>query len=507
MKRDWTSRSALIIIGMILVALNLAGLNLFVRVDLTDDNVYSLSDATISILENLEDPVTVLVYFTADLPAPYSSNRRFLKDKLDDYHAYGGSRFEYRFEDPNNNDELKQQAAEHQIPPVQIQVIESDNVQLKNAYMGVVIQYGGGTERIPVIQDLTTLEYDITSAIRRLTRTSIPTIGFLSGHGEPDPEKDMAILFQSLSANYTVEKVAVTDGILPDVDALLVVAPTDSIPEPTQRAIDAYIMDGGRVGFLLNRISADLQTGRATPQSSGLEEMLLSYGMGLKTDLIMDNQSSALTVQRRQGLFNLQQQIPYPFFPVSTSFYDESMMVNRLSSLMFYFTSSIDVSIAEPERVTRSILAQSSSRAQTQEGFFFVQPTLDLPEFSGGPIPMIAAYEGEFSSAFEPARIGIPSRMVLVGDGDLLNESVIGTIPGNIEFGLNLVDWLVQEEALLGIRSKSVAARPLDETTSSVRPWIKYGNMLGPVLLVILFGLARWYSRKRRKIFLRAQVQ
>ena len=84
MKRDWTSRSALVIAGLIVVVLNLAGLNLFARLDLTDDKVYSLSEASISLVENLDDPVTIVVFFTADLPAPYSSNRRFIKDKLDD---------------------------------------------------------------------------------------------------------------------------------------------------------------------------------------------------------------------------------------------------------------------------------------------------------------------------------------------------------------------------------------------------------------------------------------
>lgn len=502
MNRDWTSRFSLIIVGLIVVVVNLAGLNLFMRVDLTDDGVYSLSNASISLVENLEDPVTVVVFFTSDLPAPYSSNRRFLKDKLDDYRAYGGARFEYRFEDPGDSEVLRQRAAENQIPPVQIQVIESDNIQLKNAYMGLIIQYGGKTERIPVLQDLTTLEYDITSAIRRLTRLSIPKVGFLTGHGEPDPEQNMLILYESLGTNYTVEKTSVTDGEIGNIDALLVIAPTDSLPEDSRRALDRYIMNGGRVAFLLNRVSADLQTGQALAHSVGLEDQLSKYGMGLKTDLIMDSQSSALTVQRRQGIFNLQQQIPYPFFPVSTSFSRDNMMVNRLSSLMFYFASSIDTSIVVPDGVVRTILARSTTRSQTQEGFFFVQPTLQRAEFSSGPIPMIAAYEGEFPSAFESNRIGMRSRVVLVGDGDLLNESVVGTIPGNIKFGLNLVDWLVQDEDLLGIRSKSIAARPLDETSARLRSWIKYGNMLGPVLLVILFGLFRWRSQKRRTVVL-----
>ncbi len=201
MKRDWTSRSTSLVIGLILVVINLIGLNLFGRLDLTDDGVYSLSDASINIVEDLDDPVTITAFFTADLPAPYGTNRRFLKDKLDDYRAYGGQNVQYRFVDPAEDDDLRNDAQRLGIPAVQIQVIESDNVQFKNAYMGVAIEYGGERETVPVVQDLSTLEYDITGAIRRLTRESQPTVGFLTGHGEPSPTTDMQNLNQGLQRN------------------------------------------------------------------------------------------------------------------------------------------------------------------------------------------------------------------------------------------------------------------------------------------------------------------
>ena len=91
MKRDWTSRTVLILVAAILVVANMISLNWFARVDLTDDSVYSLSDASIRTVQELDDPVTIKAFFTEDLPAPYSANRRFLKDKLDEYRAYGES--------------------------------------------------------------------------------------------------------------------------------------------------------------------------------------------------------------------------------------------------------------------------------------------------------------------------------------------------------------------------------------------------------------------------------
>lgn len=502
MKRDWTSRSSILLFGLIIVVVNLIGLNLFTRVDLTDDGVYSLSEASIDLVSNLDDPVTVTAFFTSDLPAPYSSNSRFLKDKLDDYGAYGGGNFQYRFIDPKDDEELRNEAMSYQIPPVQIQVIESDNVLLKNAFMGVVIEYGGERESIPVVQDLSSLEYDLTSAMRRLTRETTPRVGFLSGHGESVPEENMQNFNQRLGRNYTVETISATELASNPPTALMIVAPADTIPTSDLRNIDSYIQNGGRVGFLLNRIKADLQNGQAFTLHTGLDSFLVSYGMGLSENLVMDRQSSMVTMQRRQGFFNVQQQIPYPFFPVTNRFSKENMMVSRLRDVVFYFVSTIDTSLVLPEGVVGENLVYSSSRSSLQQGFFFIQPMVEQAQLSGGPFVLASAFRGEFPSAFEPGKRSLSTRMVLVGDGDFINESLVGAIPGNIEFGLNIVDWLVQDEALLSIRAKKIAPRALREVSAGLKPWIKYGNMLAPVAFVMLFGLIRWRGKKNRQIII-----
>ena len=504
MKRDWTSRAGLLMIGLILMVINLIGLNLFFRLDLTDDRVYSLSNASIDLVEQLEDPVTLTAYFTEDLPAPYAQNRRFLRDKLDDYRAYGGANVQYRFVDPGSNDELRQEAGRMNIPPVQIQVVEEDNVQLRNAYMGLAIQYGGEHETIPVVQDLSTLEYDITSAIRSLTRDELPSVGFLTGHGEPSPFQDLRTLAEELRRNYDVLTVNVEDSTLSDTpDVLMVVAPADSLGDGGLRAIDDYVMGGGRVAFLLNAVDANLQMGQARPLSVGLEPLLTAYGAGLRSDLVMDEQSSAVTVQRQQGFFNLAQQIQYAFLPIATNFSRDNLMVSRLDAVMFYFASSVDTSVAVPEGVRFEPLAFSSRRSDVQEGYFMIQPMQQQqPDLSGGPFVLAAAYRGTFPSAFTTGATSPPTRMVLVGDGDFLNESIVGQIPGNIRFGLNMVDWLAQDDALLTIRAKDVEPRRLPEVSEGLRPWIKYGNMLLPVLIVCLIGLWRWRRIRARDVVL-----
>jgi gliding-associated putative ABC transporter substrate-binding component GldG len=500
MKRDWASRSTLIVLGLILVLINLIGITVFSRADLTDDGVYSLSSASIDLVEGLDDPVTIKAFFTKDLPAPYSANRRFLKDKLDDYRAYGGRNVQYEFIDPADGDGVREEVTRYRIPPVQIQVIESDNVQLKNAYMGVAIQYGDQRETIPVIENLSTLEYDITSAMRRMTLDELPTIGFLSGHGEPDPAQNMQTLRQGLSRNYQVQTVTVADSALSTTpDVLFVVAPSDTIPDAHLRAIDEFVMNGGRLALLVNQVSANLQTSQATALGVGLESLYRSYGISVRSDLVMDEQSSVVTVQQQAGFFNIARQIEYPFLPVATSFSSNNMMVNRLRDVVFYFASSVDTTSFAPEGVSVEPLVFSSSRSATQEGFFMIQPMMEQAGFSDGPFVLAASYTGEFSSAFDPGRTSLETRIVVVGDGDFINESIVGRIPGNIEFGLNMADWLAQDDDLLQIRSKKIEPRALSEVSEKLRPVVKYSNMFGPALIVIVFGVMRWRRRKGRR--------
>ncbi len=506
MQRNWTTRTTLLLAGLILVVLNLIGLNVFFRIDLTDDRVYSLSEASIETVRSLDDPVTVRVFFTADLPAPYSSYRRFLRDKLDEYRAYGGNKFQYEFLDPGSDESLQQEAARYNIPPVQVQVIENDNLQIKNAYMGLVIEYAGKRETIPVIEDLSTLEYDLTSAIRKLTRDRLPVAGILTGHGEPG-RTAIETFWRALERNYEVRTVSVKDSTLdPRPDVLFIIAPTDTFPEAHLQAIDRYLMEGGRVAVLLNRVNANLQFGFASEQKTKLEDLLAHYGAVVRPDLVMDRQSSVVTLQRTVGFFRVAQMVEYPFFPIATRFNPEHPMVSRLREVFFYYVSSIDTSAALPEGVERIPLVYSTPRSATQQGFFTVQPAMlpDPDTFQDGPYVLAVALHGTFPSAYDSTRVGQPARLVVVGDGDLVNEQRYGgqLPPGNLAFVLNIADWLGQDEALLAIRTKSIAPRALEPVSESLRPFIKYANILGPVVLVVLFGLIRWRIRRQRQIVL-----
>ncbi|MBW1865779.1 MAG: Gldg family protein, partial [Deltaproteobacteria bacterium] len=162
--------------AVIVVLLNVAGLTFFKRMDLTAGKLYSISDVSKTVVSTLNEPLTINVFFTKNLPAPHNSTERYLHDLLSEYASSANQNFNYRFYDvsPDQGD-LSNETAENQalagsfgIRPIQIQAIEKDEVKFQKAYMGLVIIHGDQVERIPTITATDGLEYRLTMAMRKL---------------------------------------------------------------------------------------------------------------------------------------------------------------------------------------------------------------------------------------------------------------------------------------------------------------------------------------------------
>lgn len=162
---------------VVVVLINLAAVTLFFRLDLTADGIYSLSKASRRVVSTLSEPLTIKVFFSKNLPAPYNGTERYLHDLLEEYAVYAGRYFNYAFYDvsPKEGGEVTAQAGRNQelarsygIDPIQIQVIEKDEVKFQKAYMGLVLIHGDMIERIPTVTSSDGLEYRLTTAIQKL---------------------------------------------------------------------------------------------------------------------------------------------------------------------------------------------------------------------------------------------------------------------------------------------------------------------------------------------------
>jgi gliding-associated putative ABC transporter substrate-binding component GldG len=513
-KKQLTFR-LLLLLG-VLICVNLIAVRFFKRFDLTHDRIYTLSPVSKGLVNDLDDKLVVKAYFTSDLPAPYNNNKRYLQDQLDEYRAYGHGNFQYEFIDPSKKEELKQEAQKYGIPPVQVQVLKDDKLQIQEAYMGLVLMFGDKQERIPVVRPETNLEYELSSAMKKMTSKELKKIGFLTGHGEPSLQQ-MGHVQDILNKQYQVTSVDLTGGkaVPSDIPVLLIVAPDKPFRTWEKYLLDQFLMKGGRLGFFVNKVGASLQSQNARPLSVELDDLLEAYGVRVNSDLVRDVSCAYVSVQQQTGFMVIQNQVPFYYLPRATEFEKSSPIVKELGSVVFYFVSSIDTSLARARGYTTQVLVRSSKHSGRQENSFTINPTMPMTAdmFKEAGIPLAATVEGAFVSAFASRRVGVDSltktpvdtttkmvsgklsKIAIIGDGDFLQDQLSGGNKDNFLLASNIVDYLADDIGLASIRSRDSGAKPLDEVSESTRTWVKAINMALPPLIVLLVGLFRWRWR------------
>src|SRR3990172_13092785 len=194
-----------ILIAVVLLLVNVLGNYFFLRADLTADQQYSITQASKETVRDLVDPVTIKIFVSDDVPQ-FRFVRSFIKDITDEYLAYARGNLTVQFLDPATDEQIKQEAIDHGINPVQLQVRTSEGVSVRNVYSGIIVYQGEKSEAITQILD-TKLEYDLTSAIRKVTRQKQVRLAFAGGHGQHSKAGDYGAVVAELERLYPVEEV------------------------------------------------------------------------------------------------------------------------------------------------------------------------------------------------------------------------------------------------------------------------------------------------------------
>jgi len=508
-----------ILIVLNLIALNLVTMELFARVDLTENKVYTLSKVTKGIIRDLKEPLTVKAYFTKDLPSPYNNIARTVEDQLAEMKAYGKGNFRYEFLDPGSEEDLKKEADKFRIEPMQVQEMRSDKMELKLAYMGMVLIYEDKQEVIPAIQSLENLEYEIVSKIKRVTTAKAQTLGFVEGHDEPTLREDMTTLDRELRKNYDIKQVdlSVRSTIPEDIDLLCVIGPKKDLPEKDRFAIDQFLMRGGKLLFCANNVAVDLQNLRADRGALRIDSWTENYGFKLGNELVVDRMAPTLPFQMATRYGRQITYVVYPLFPEIVTFNRDNGALKALRQVRFYFPTAIDTSAAAGMAgIKLTPLFWTSDKSGTMGAPFDINP-LNLRGkvvFDRKNIPLGALVQGKFTSFWKDKKAPVDddgnavsedpiipespdTRIVVYSDANFIQDQYL--VPGldNLILALNTIDWMSQDEALISIRSKEVGSRPIKaDVADATRRTVKYANMIIPPLLIIGFGVVRWRVRQ-----------
>ena len=560
MKSKYTSLFNLLVVIGILVLLNILGQEFYTKWDLTEDKRYTLSDATVDIIDDLDDHIYVEVLLDGQFPAGFKRLQEAVEEKLSEFRSINNY-IHFNFFDPfeGSSEEIQERQklyAEDGIVPVNIRMPDNDEIVNKLIYPYAIVNYGERQMAINLMESdisgmisedllnnsVSLLEYKLINTIQKLTIKTKPIIGFTSGNGElSDLQiKDFVV---SMDPFYNIGRVDLDTIVqIPSkLDLLIVAKPVNRFSDTTKFKIDQYVMNGGKVMWFIDRLAINLDSVRRHPDfipnefDLNLDDLFFKYGFRLNPNVVMDMEctrvpliSGQLNGRPQYDLFN------WYYHPLIASKSDHPI-VKSLDRINTFFPGSIDT-VKTKNRVEKTVLLSSSEYSRYQmtpvrinTDIAKVQPKAE--QFNRGFQMIGLLLEGSFSSMYENridpemreglAGLGMPfksnspaNKMLVIADGDIM-KNLVNPVTGeyremgynqferrtfaNKAFIQNAVDYMLDDNGVLEARTKDVSLRLLNQVKAkNERLKWQLLNLGLPLLFLSLFGFLFNRYRKRR---------
>ena len=496
MKKRQNITTRVLLLAAIIVIVNIITYSWFFRLDFTQDKRYTLSPATLNILHALKEPVTVTAYFSENTPPAIAQVRSDFKNMLIEYEARSGNKVVFNFINPNKNDTTEQEAMHNGISPVMVRAREKDQVKQQRVYLGAIVKMGEKTDVIPFISPNSSMEYMLSSSIKKLSVAKKPLVGLLQGNGEPSVQ-ELQQVNQDLSVLYNFSPLKLSDSvaILKDYKTLVLDDPTDTLKPGQFKQLDDFLARGGRLMVAYSGLKGDLQNASGTSLKIGLRKWLAEKDIVIEPKFIIDAYCADVTVRQREGMLTFENPIPFPYLPKIRNFSDNPI-TKDLNEVMMPFVSDLKFT-GDTTKVKFIPLAFSSDKSGLQKApiMFDINYQWKQSQFPLSHLCVAAAFKNV--AGFKGSRMVVITngRFAYNGQGQQAQKQE----SDNIDLFVNSVDWLSDDTGLINLRSKVVKPVPLKDISDSRKLFLKILNFLLPLLLVVLYGIFRYSVRRRKR--------
>lgn len=545
MRHNKYSKIVILLVGLFL--LNFWGSKVFKRFDLTEDNRYTLSEATKKIVANVNDIITIKIYLRGDFPAEFKRLQIETKLHLEELKAIN-NKIHYRFINPKD---ISEELIQNGLEPSRLQVQENGKISELVIFPSAVIEFKNKRENISLLKDIVTnsqeeqlqssiqnLEYVFANTIHKLTSKKSKKIAILKGNGElediyiADFLKKLGEYY--LLAPFTLDSVEInpekTLFELLKFDLTIVAKPTEKFSEKEKFTMDQFLMSGGKSIWLIDNVHAELdslmQTGEALayPRDLGLTDFFFNYGARINTDLVTDLFNSQIPLATGNiGNRTQFSTFSWEYFPLINS-PNNHPINNNIEAVSSKFVNSIDTLKND---IQKTILLHSSN-VSTSIG----TPTLislksitaqpNKHKYNKGNKTIGLLLEGKFKSSYtnrvKPFSIsnsketGLDSKIMILSDGDIIANEISKGKPiplgidkwtnqrfGNKDFLINAVNYLLDDTGLINVRSKKVDIDFLNKEKAfeESKKW-QFINIVFPLVILLVFGLLFNFLNKKK---------
>ena len=546
------------VILILLVALVIISYFYFFRIDLTSDKRYSIADQTKNLMAKMDAPLEVTVYLDGDLNPGFQRLKKSTAELLDELSVYSDKRITVKYENPSLADSPDQREKKYLelqtrgLNPTAVYERDKEGKSIqKIIFPWIEINYKG--KKVPVCLlknilgnsgednlniSIENLEFEITDGIRRLVNTKVSKIAFIEGHGELS-EAETYDISKSLSRYFQIDRgvLASNAAVLNDYKAIIIAKPTKPFSESDKFIIDQYIMNGGRVLWLIDGVriaKENLSTIGLSPAMEldlNLNDQLFRYGIRINPVLLQDVQCASVPVNIAPANATPQfEPTPLYFTPLLLAS-PEHPVSRNITEVRSEFCSGIDV-VGQNKQVSYNLLLASSENTH----IIGTPTTIDMSQklkandktyFNVSYVPVAVAMEGNFDSDFANRMVpkgltntlpilkqSMKTRQIVVADGDIIRNEVSikdsTSIPlgfdrytnqqfGNKDFIQNAVLYLADNDGWIQLRNRTLKLRLLNKQISSDEKTVwQVVNVLSPIILLALLGIGYQIVRKRK---------
>jgi len=530
----------------------------FFRIDLTSDKRYSLANQTKNLMAKIESPVNVTVYLDGDLNPGFQRLKKSTAELLEELSIYSNSTFNITYENPSLADSPTKREKKFSeleaagLTPTAVYEHDKEGKAIqKIIFPWVEIAYKGRKAKVSLLKNLKgnsgeenlnisieNLEFEITDGFRRLINTEVPKIAFIEGHGELS-EPETYDISKSLSRYFQIDRGTIANdaSILNNYKAIIIAGPTKPFSESDKFIIDQYIMNGGRILWLIDGVKISKQNLSTIGLSPAIEldlnlnDMLFRYGVRINPVLLQDVQCASVPINIAPANATPQfEPAPWYFAPLLLTSPDHAVSRN-LSEVRSEFCSGIDL-VGENKLVNPQLLLATSDNTHV----IGTPTTIDLSQkikardkiyFNLSYVPVAVAMEGNFESDFANRMIpkglintlpirkqSVNTRQIVIANSQIIRNEVqlkdSTTIPlgydrymnqqfGNKDFIQNAVLYLADNEGWMQLRNRTLKLRLLNKSiTSEERLTWQLINVSVPLILILIFGMFYPIVRKRK---------
>ncbi|GAA4883515.1 gliding motility-associated ABC transporter substrate-binding protein GldG [Flaviramulus aquimarinus] len=543
------------ILVLALIVINFISSKLYKRFDLTSDKRYTLSESTITIIKDLESPIVVDVFLEGnDFPSEFRKLKKETKQLLEEFSAKNKNiifNFINPLEDESTRTRNIEQLTQRGLIPMQLSVQESGKSSQAVIFPWALASYNERTVSIPLVknkigttqQELVNnsvqhLEYAFADGFSKLIKPKRRKIAILKGNEQLE-DKYIADFVKKLGeyyfiAPFTLDSVAsnpqkTLTGIKA-FDLIISAKPTEAFSEEEKLVLDQYTMYGGKSLWLIDAVAMEKDslynadgTNFAVNRDLNLTEFFFKYGIRINPLMVSTLYSAPITLAMGKGSESQFQHLKWPYSPLAGSS-SKHPIVNNLNLVKFDFANPIDTL---KNNIKKTILLETAPLTKLEGTPREVSLKVVTKEqnpitFNSGNQSLAVLLEGKFNSVYsnriKPFKLqnernkSVATKMIVIADGDVIKNDVFRNTPqelgfdrwtgqtyGNKEFLLNAVNYLLDDNGLINIRSKEIAIAFLDQQKIAAQKtkW-QLINILLPLVLLTLFGLVFNYLRKKK---------